>query len=404
MNFRIPAAIALVCLTSSAFARPPGKTLTGQVKDAYADLDTYRATLTFGVDTKSGRVTNIQRNEIYLAFDRGDGGDESDTRVLVDTPGFRAVVKDQTLFASMAGMPGRHVEQPLDTAVNYDTLTQTLVTVQGQALLIDPMQIDLAFALSNNPIATISQDAVNSATPIGPDPDDPLLRPRLEFGVQGGKATLTIDPKSKLVVAGVIEMSPRMLPEGDHTRFTYEYEIESINETLPDDTFDFDTSQTQSAPSLAVMQSGGAGPMQHPLVGQTAPGMTRQTMDDTTVDLSQVEEPIVVLELWATWAPDCVTNLQSVQTVADWANSEGKPVAFFAVNLGEGPAAIQDYFEQHGLTLPVLLDPDGQASLDYGAQGIPQTVVIKDDIIREVYVNGTEAEALQADLERLIEE
>ena len=404
MTFRTLAVLLLSCSATAAFAGPPGKTLTGQVKDAYRDLDTYRATLTFSVDTKSGRTTNIQRSEIYLAFDRGDGGDETDTRVLVDTIGFRAVVKDQTLFASMAGMPGRHVEQPLDSAVNYDTLTQTLVTVQGQALLIDPMQIDLAFAFANNPIATISQDAVNSATPIGPDPDDPQLRPRLEFGVQGGKATLTIDPKTKLVVAGVIEMSPKMLPEGDHMLFSYEYDIESTNENLPEDTFDFDTSQSQSAPSLAVMQSGGAGPMQHPLVGQPAPDMTRQMMNDTTIDLSQVDEPIVVLELWATWAPDCQTNLQNVQAVADWARENGKPVAFFAVNLGEGPATIQDYFEQQDLDLPVLLDPEGQASLDYGAQGIPQTVIIKDDIIREVYVNGTESEQLQDDLERLIDE
>lgn len=395
--------IGSLILATNAVAGPPGKTLTGQIRDAYADMDTYRATLTFSVDTKSGRVTNVQRNEIYLAFDRGDG-DDSDTRVLVDTPGFRAVVKDQTLFASMAGIPGKHVEQPLDTAVTYDTLTQSLVTVQGQMLLIDPMQIDLAFILSNNPIATISQDAVNSASPIGPDPADPLLRPRLEFGVQGGKATLTIDPKTRLVVGGVIEMSPKMLPEGDHMRFTYAYDIETINEELPDDTFGFDTSQTQSAASLALMQSGGAGPMQHPLVGQSAPAMTRNAMDDTAVDLSQVDEPIVVLELWASWAPDCQTNLRNVQTVADWADESDHPVAFFAVNIGEGPAAIQDYWDREGLTLPILLDPDGQASLDYGAQGIPQTVIIKDDIIREVYVNGTEADELQADLERLIEE
>lgn len=56
---------------------------------------------------------------------------------------------------------------------------------------------------------------------------------------------------------------------------------------------------------------------------------------------------------------------------------QGKNFRMLAVSIDEGgKEAVQDFFKQAGVTLPVLLDTDGSTARLYGTTGVPETFVV----------------------------
>lgn len=84
--------------------------------------------------------------------------------------------------------------------------------------------------------------------------------------------------------------------------------------------------------------------------------------------------------------------------IADVAASyKDQGVEFFAVNLGDEPAAVREFLAEHKLTVPVVLDRDGRIGDLYKAEAIPQTVIIgKDGVVQVVHVGFSGS--LQAEL------
>ena len=113
---------------------------------------------------------------------------------------------------------------------------------------------------------------------------------------------------------------------------------------------------------------------------------------------------VIVLDFWATWCGPCVAALPELQEVYDWAQDNGKPVAFYAVNQGETVEEVKQFWLDKGLSIPVLMDEDFTAAQAYQVSGIPQTVIIAGGKIRQVHVGYAPGigEQLKAEIEGLL--
>jgi thiol-disulfide isomerase/thioredoxin len=84
----------------------------------------------------------------------------------------------------------------------------------------------------------------------------------------------------------------------------------------------------------------------------------------------------VVLNLWATWCVPCVAEMPALDKLA--AALSGDRIAVLPLSSDrQGAKLVDAFFFTHGVrTLPVLLDPDGEAAQALGARGIPTTLII----------------------------
>ena len=111
-----------------------------------------------------------------------------------------------------------------------------------------------------------------------------------------------------------------------------------------------------------------------PATSGPAPDFTLEGLDGDAVTLSDLKGQIVVLDFWTTWCDPCVEGLEHLQQVSgDYAD---RGVVVLAINVEEDRDEVVKFVQDHGLTLRILLDTDGNVTDAYGVQGIPHQVVI----------------------------
>jgi thiol-disulfide isomerase/thioredoxin len=98
--------------------------------------------------------------------------------------------------------------------------------------------------------------------------------------------------------------------------------------------------------------------------------------EDDTLRLSDLAGRVVFLNFWATWCEPCKRELPTfAQFGRD--NPDADDPLIIAVNYGETPQQIADYFAQNQIDgLNVLLDQDQRAGDSYGIFNLPVTFVI----------------------------
>jgi len=117
-------------------------------------------------------------------------------------------------------------------------------------------------------------------------------------------------------------------------------------------------------------------------VGSPAPPLSLQLLDGGSATLAQQRGKVVVVNFWATWCVPCRTEMPRLQELAT--QMAGQPFAFYAVDLEESPDQITPFRRELGLTVPILLDDNGDATRIYGVRGLPATFVIdKQGILRQ---------------------
>lgn len=96
------------------------------------------------------------------------------------------------------------------------------------------------------------------------------------------------------------------------------------------------------------------------------------TMDGETTSIrSALGERPVLASLWAVWCQPCRRELPELERIA---NSEAD-VDVLAINIGDDPLRITEYFDEMSLALPVVIDEMGDllTALDVGT--VPATVL-----------------------------
>lgn len=107
-------------------------------------------------------------------------------------------------------------------------------------------------------------------------------------------------------------------------------------------------------------------------VGKKAPEFTLNTLDGQAKTIGK-QRTVTVINFWATWCPPCREEMPELN---QFYQGHKQDIDFYAINIQESPAKVNDYIHTNQLVFPVLLDRDGGIAKIFQINAIPTTVVI----------------------------
>jgi len=107
------------------------------------------------------------------------------------------------------------------------------------------------------------------------------------------------------------------------------------------------------------------------------------------VRLSDLRGRVVVLNIWASWCPPCRAEMPALQVLHEQRAGQGVVVLGINSTVQDSEQAARDFAAEYGLTFPIALDRDGEATRLYQVRALPSTFFIdRQGIIRRVVVGG----------------
>jgi peroxiredoxin len=111
------------------------------------------------------------------------------------------------------------------------------------------------------------------------------------------------------------------------------------------------------------------------LVGSQAPEFSLTDLSGNAMRLANFKGRVVFLNVWTTWCEPCREEMPSMQSL--YTRLRGPDFEMLGVNADQGDRAVVEQFvRDHGITFPVLPDPDLQIADRYGVTGYPETFII----------------------------
>ncbi len=106
-----------------------------------------------------------------------------------------------------------------------------------------------------------------------------------------------------------------------------------------------------------------------------APGFRLKNLQGDHSKLSDYHGKVVLLNFWATWCAPCRKEMPGMEKL--WQTYRGQGLVILAVSTDSGgESRIRNFASRLGLTFPILLDADSQASDRYRVAGIPVSFLI----------------------------
>lgn len=105
-----------------------------------------------------------------------------------------------------------------------------------------------------------------------------------------------------------------------------------------------------------------------------APDFTLSNPDGKKVSLKDFSGKVVFLNFWATWCESCREEMPSMERL--YREFKGKGLEIVAVNVKDRRQDALAFVKELKLNYPVLMDPEGEVGLLYGAFGLPVTYLI----------------------------
>ena len=140
-----------------------------------------------------------------------------------------------------------------------------------------------------------------------------------------------------------------------------------------------------------------------PLPDHPAPDLALPQLDGTLRTLRDLRGQVVLINIWATWCPPCRAEMPAIQQA--YAAYHERGFAVLAINQREDATTITPFLAQHGLTFPILLDSDGQASASYQASALPSSFFVdRRGVIRTVYHGPLPPSVINGTIEQLLQE
>lgn len=116
---------------------------------------------------------------------------------------------------------------------------------------------------------------------------------------------------------------------------------------------------------------------------EDAPELTGRTLGGKKFALSEHRGEVILLNVWAQWCKPCKKELPELQRLHEEMKSDGLTVLGVTVDKMRAYPLVRGLVNEHGLTYPIMLDPDGKSVEAYGVHGYPTNFVIgRDGTIR----------------------
>jgi thiol-disulfide isomerase/thioredoxin/outer membrane lipoprotein-sorting protein len=232
--------------------------------------------------------------------------------------------------------------------------------------MIPEQDLSLALALSSDAQAELARSYAKIAK--GADTTiDGKAYTTLEMTREEGKPAvnrLMIDPQTHLIRRATMDLSGDLAERGarevKRAVVTMDYTTVTPG-AKPEKPDAFAWVPPPSARDAADQAAGDNGPAGE-LAGKPAPDFTLKGLDGKDVKLADLKGSVVVLDFWATWCGPCVMSLPGLDQLHQAKKEAG--VKVFAVNQQEEKDLVQGFMSSKNLTVPVLLDSDGQVGRD----------------------------------------
>lgn len=120
------------------------------------------------------------------------------------------------------------------------------------------------------------------------------------------------------------------------------------------------------------------------LAGAQAPDFTFPSLTRGELSLSDYEDHVVLLNIWATWCLPCREEMPSMQRLYDEFEGENFEILAVSVDAPMGQTDASGYeggdlaafVHEYELTFPILHNPSGSIRQTYQTTGVPESFVI----------------------------
>lgn len=135
------------------------------------------------------------------------------------------------------------------------------------------------------------------------------------------------------------------------------------------------------------------------LAGARAPDFSFPSLTRGEVGLSDYEDHVVLVNVWATWCEPCREEMPSLQRLHDALEGEDFEVLAVSIDAARGVRDETGYVggdlaafaNEYGLTFPILHDPSGSMRGLYQVTAVPETFIVgKDGLIWKKVASATE--------------
>jgi cytochrome c biogenesis protein CcmG, thiol:disulfide interchange protein DsbE len=114
------------------------------------------------------------------------------------------------------------------------------------------------------------------------------------------------------------------------------------------------------------------------LLGKAAPNFELVAADGSPITLADLAGKAVIVNFWNSWCPPCKDEEPFLQEF--YAQHADDPdFAMVGIIRDDPEAEARSYASETGLDWMIAADPDGQAALDFGTRGQPETFAISPD-------------------------
>ena len=97
-------------------------------------------------------------------------------------------------------------------------------------------------------------------------------------------------------------------------------------------------------------------------------------LNDQRSKIADYQGKIVLLNLWATWCPECVREMPALEKLQ---NKLGhNDFAVVAIDLKETKEVVAKFAQEHKLTFEILLDQEGKMGEAFNVRSIPTTYIL----------------------------
>jgi len=385
--------------TQGAPAAPgtPGaaaQSLSDKFVQAHRDVESAVVEVRFSPYFTYPDETQTLTVEYRVVLDRKAG------RVRIDRPGYTLICDGKDILLVSDAIKGKHLRVPLEGALSYEKLATVFPD------LANPLPPALILLLSDDPMSWLSAGQAQKATPLAPLDTPAGQRALLKLPAQYGDAEFTSLPGSLLLDEMLMKVDPTNLAGSgmEAARFHYNVAWSSLNQPVDDALFVLDLKASRQTTTLQDFlavgggaggqgQGPGGGAVEQPksLVGQPLPDLDiEQLGSDQKVNLSKLDQKVVVLEFFASWTRPSTLDVPALSDYLAWCQKEGHDVAVYAIAVGESSESMSSWKDKlekltgRAIDVPILLDTSTDVAQKLGLPTLPRTMIVIDGKVVDV--------------------
>ena len=150
-------------------------------------------------------------------------------------------------------------------------------------------------------------------------------------------------------------------------------------------------------------QGAGAQNVQPARVGTRLGDFSLTDLSGQTVQLSDYEGQVVLINAWATWCPPCRAEMPALNAYYQAHAANG--FVILAVNAGDTAEDASAFAQDYGLTFPVLLDPNMQVLNGLNIHSFPTSILIgRDGAVKDIHIGMFTSEQIDAKIGAVLEQ